>query len=124
MKYVTQALIILAVSFAGELLHFVIPLPIPASIYGLLLMLAALITGIIPLDKVKDVGRFLVNIMPILFIPATVGLLDVWGILKPMLVPVIVILVVSTLLVFFVSGRVTQAVMKKGRSESEEEKDE
>ena len=36
----------MAVSFVGEILHAVLPLPIPASIYGLVLMLALLMTGI------------------------------------------------------------------------------
>ena len=64
MKYFKQFGIILTVSFLGELLHALIPLPVPASIYGLVLMLAALITGLIPLDRVREAGSFLIEIMP------------------------------------------------------------
>ena len=53
MKYVRQFLIILVVSFAGELLNFLLPLPVPASIYGLVIMLLCLMTGLIPLDAVS-----------------------------------------------------------------------
>ena len=60
MKYFKQFGIILTVSFLGELLHALIPLPVPASIYGLVLMLAALITGLIPLDRVREAGSFLI----------------------------------------------------------------
>ena len=42
MKYFRQFFIILAISFVGEILHMVLPLPVPASIYGLVLMLLAL----------------------------------------------------------------------------------
>ncbi len=121
MKYITQLAIILTVSFAGELLHYIIPLPVPASIYGLILMLVLLITGIIPLKMVEGVGRFLVAIMPILFIPAAVGLLNTWDILRPILVPVIVIIAVSLVLVMGVSGLVTQALMRRRSSADEEE---
>lgn len=59
MKHVRQFAIILVISFLGEILKAVLPLPIPASIYGLVLMLAALMLKIIPLEAVKDAGKFL-----------------------------------------------------------------
>ena len=76
MKYFRQFFLILAVSFLGEILHMVLPLPVPASIYGLVLMLLALVTGIIKIEQVKDTAVFLIEIMPVMFIPAAVGLLD------------------------------------------------
>lgn len=112
MKYFKQFGIILTVSFLGELLHAVIPLPVPASIYGLVLMLAALITGLIPLDRVREAGSFLIEIMPMMFIPAAVGLLDSWSVLRPVLLPVLIITAATTVLVMAVSGRVTQSVIR------------
>ncbi len=112
MKYIKQFLIILLVSFLGELFNLLLPLPIPGSVWGMLLLYLALLTGIIKLPSVKETGKFLVEIMPILFVPAGVGLLNSWGILQPMLLPIAVALVVNTVLVMVVSGRVTQAVMR------------
>lgn len=86
----------MAVSFVGEILHAVLPLPIPASIYGLVLMLALLMTGALKLDAVEDAGKFMIEIMPVMFIPAGVGLMESWGELKAVLVPVLVITLVST----------------------------
>ena len=83
MKFVRQFMIILAISFVGELLHALLPLPVPASIYGLVLMLIGLQTGILPLNAVNEAGGFLIEIMPMLFIPAGVGLMVSWGALKP-----------------------------------------
>ena len=105
-------LVIMAVSFIGEILHAVLPLPIPASIYGLVLMLALLMTGALKLDAVEDAGKFMIEIMPVMFIPAGVGLMESWGELKAVLVPVLVITLVSTIVVMVVSGRVTQAVIR------------
>lgn len=115
MKYIRQFLLILLVSFVGEALKYLIPLPIPASIYGLLLLLAALLTGIVKLEAVKDVSRFLIEIMPLMFIPAAVGLLDSWGALSGIFVQVIVVTVVSTVLVMGVSGVVTQLIIRLER---------
>lgn len=72
MKYLIQFLIILAISFAGEVLHIVLPLPVPASIYGMVLLFVLLLTGALKVNQVKDVGKFLIEIMPVMFIPAGV----------------------------------------------------
>ncbi len=121
MKYVKQFVIILAFSFAGELLHYFIPLPIPASIYGIVLLFLFLELGILPERAVADTGMFLVNIMPLLFIPAAVGLMDSWGILKSSWVLYLVVVVVSTIVVMAVSGCVTQLVLKRRHKTDEKE---
>ncbi len=113
MKYIRQFLWILLFSFAGELLKFVIPLPVPASIYGLLLLLLALLTGILRLESVKETSKFLIEIMPLMFIPAAVGLLESWEALSGILIQVLTATVVSTVLVMGVSGMVTQALIRK-----------
>ncbi|MBQ9872789.1 MAG: CidA/LrgA family protein [Eubacterium sp.] len=115
MKLLKQFLIILFVSFLGEILNYLIPLPIPASIYGILIMFLALELHIIPLSSVKDAGRFLIEIMPVMFIPAAVGLLNAWNILKPNWIIYTVIMFATTFIVMILSGKVTQAVIRKGK---------
>ncbi len=122
MKYLRQLLFILIFSFAGEVLHYLVPIQIPASIYGLVLLFIGLMTGLIQLSQVQETAKFLIEIMPMMFIPAGVGLLESWGVLKPILVPVILILVVSTVLVMGVSGLVTQGVMHIGKSHGKKDK--
>jgi holin-like protein len=113
MKYVRQFLIILGITFLGEILKYLLPLPVPASIYGLVLMFLALEIGLIKPEHVRETGKFLVEIMPLMFVPAGVGLLDSWDVLKPTWLPLFVIAIVSTIVVMGVSGRVTQFVMRK-----------
>ena len=76
MKYVRQFWIILLISAMGEALHVLIPLPVPASVYGLVLMLLCLVTGILKTSQVKEAAFFLIEIMPVMFIPAAAGF---WG---------------------------------------------
>lgn len=111
MKFIRQFGIILAVTFIGEILRSVIPLPVPASIYGLILMLLALNKKIIPLEQVKETGDFLIEMMPLMFIPAAVGLLISWKALKDILIPVILITILSTVIVMAVTGKVTQHII-------------
>lgn len=79
MKLLYQFGVILAVTFVGELLYALLPLPIPASIYGLIVMLICLGTKVVKLSQVKIAADFLIDIMPPMFIPAAVGLIVVWG---------------------------------------------
>ncbi|MGN1014357.1 MAG: CidA/LrgA family protein [Butyricicoccus sp.] len=115
MKIVKEFGIILLVSFVGELLHLLLPLPVPASIYGLLLLFVCLMTGLIKLEQLGSTWKFLIEIMPLMFIPAGVGLLDAWGVLQPIVVPVVIITLVSTVIVMGVSGRVTQTIQRMER---------
>ncbi len=100
-------------SFAGEALKSLIPLPIPASIYGLLLLLFALVSGLLPLESVKEISKFLIEIMPLMFIPAAVGLLESWGALSGIFWQVATATAVSTVLVMGVSGQVTQYLIRR-----------
>lgn len=122
MKYIYQLFIILVVTFVGELLHYFIPIPVPASIYGLIIMLILLCTKVVKLEHVERTSDFLIEIMPLMFIPAGVGLMKSWGVLKPLIIPVVVITVISLIAVMAVSGRISQSIIKaqeKKNSESE-----
>ena len=120
MKYIRQFVIILAVSFLGEALKIMLPLPVPASIYGLVLMLLCLHFGIVHIDSVKDSGKFLIEIMPLMFIPAGVGLMDSWGNLHSILLPVAIITIVTNITVMGSTGLLSQWVIRRGRKLAEE----
>ena len=113
MKYIPQFLYILSFSFIGEVLQKAIPLPIPAAIYGLVLLLIALSTGLLKVKQVEDAAAWLISVMPILYVPICVKILEYWGVISQNAAAIITITVVSTFLVFAVSGLVTQWLMKR-----------
>ncbi len=113
MKYITQLLYILLFTGLGELLQAVIPLPIPSAIYGLVLMLTALCTGLLKPEKIRDTARFLIAVMPVFFVAPAVNILGHWDIISPQVVAICVITLVSTVVVFAVSGLVTSLFLKK-----------
>ena len=114
MKFVFQFLIIMAFAFAGELLHHFIPLPIPASIYGIVLLYIALELKLVKVKDIKETSSFLISIMPIMFLPPAVGIVQSWSLIKGLWLPCAVVIVVSTVVVMAVSGRVTQWLVRKG----------
>ena len=113
MKFLRQFMIILLLSFLGEVLKMFIPLPIPASVYGLVLMLVCRMTGVLKTSQVKDAAFFLIEIMPVMFIPAAAGLIDSWKVLQPLLLPILVITVVITIFVMVVTGKIAQMIAQK-----------
>ena len=111
--------IIMGVSFAGDLLGAVLPLPVPGSIYGLVIMLALLLTRVLKLEKVRAAGDFLISLMPLMFISPSVGLMTDFDSYKDILVPLLVICLVSTLVVMAVTGRVSQAIIRRSQAKKE-----
>lgn len=120
MKWMKQFGIILLISFVGEILEKWIPLPIPASIYGIILLFLCLKLNIIPHDAVHETGKFLIEIMPLMFIPAAVGLLETWDVIAPAWLEYVAVTVISTWVVMIVSGRVTQFVIRRKRKDVQE----
>lgn len=96
MKLIFEFARIAAFCFAGEVCHLVLPLPIPASVYGLMLLLAALRFGVVKLEQVRTAALFLTGIFPLLFVPAAAGVMDLWADLQAMLVPVLLALIPIT----------------------------
>ena len=107
-KYIFQFARITAFCLAGEVLAVVLPLPIPASVYGLLLMVAALKTGVLKLDQVRETGLFLTGIFPLLFVPAAAGVVELGSQLMDLLLPAVLAIVPITALVMAVTGMVAQ----------------
>lgn len=118
MKYIKQLFWILLFSAMGELLQAVIPLPIPAAIYGLVLLLVALCTGLLKAEKIAETARFLIAVMPLLFVAPAVSILGHWDLIAPNVVAIVVIMTLSTVIVFAVSGLVTRLLCRKEDKEN------
>lgn len=122
MKLFKQFTIIILFSFIGEILRGLIPFPIPASIYGILLLFFALERKILQVDDVKEVSDFLIFIMPLLFIPAAVGLIDAWNELRASLTAYVTIIIAVTLIVMVATGLITQRFLRHSRRQADENK--
>ena len=114
MKYIFQFLIIMIFAFIGELLNYFIPLPIPASIYGIVLLFLALELKILKVSDIEETSSFLIAVMPLMFLPPAVGVIESWDLIRQAWFPDVVITIVSTVVVMVVSGRVTQWFIRKG----------
>lgn len=112
MKFIKQLMIILLFSFIGELLNSIIPLSIPASIYGMILLFIALVTKIIKLEQIEDTAEYLLSIMLIFFVPSAVGIMDTFFTYQSSMLPIIMIVIISTITVLIITGIISQLVIK------------
>lgn len=112
MKYIFQIGIIAVISFVAELLYYFLPLPIPASVYGLVLMFVLLCLKVIKLEQIEDVADFMLVIMPILFIEPSVGLMTSVDAIKGQAIVLVLMCILSTIVVTVVTGLVAQAVIR------------
>ncbi|MEH2930289.1 CidA/LrgA family protein [Candidatus Ventrimonas sp. KK005] len=111
MKYIKQSAVILGITWVGEWMSETLPLPVPAGVYGLFLMLILFCTGVLRVEQVEEAGNFLLDIMPVLFVPAAVGLMESYEQIQRVLAPMMVICVVSTIVVMVVTGKVADGIM-------------
>ncbi len=115
MKFLQQAVIIAAITFAAEIIKYLVPLPVPASIYGLILLFTLLKSGLLKLGQIEDVGGLLLELMPLL--PASVSFLTVLDTIQGMLLPVLIMGLAGTTVVMIVTGTVSQGIIRRGGKE-------
>ncbi len=113
MKLLRQFLIILTICVIGEVLNKVFHIPLPGSIIGMILLFIFLVTGIIKLEMIEEISKFLLDHLAFFFIPSGVGLLAYFGILKSNFIPIIVICVVTTIAVMLVTGATVQFIKRR-----------
>ena len=123
MKYVFQLMLILTISLAGELLYALLPLPVPASIYGLVILFVLLLTKRIKLEQVEETADFLMSIMPLFFIDSTVKTMNAYGLIKGRITALVLASFLSFAAVTVVTGLTAQGIIRmkkrKGKSNNE-----
>lgn len=117
MKYIKQFAMIAAITFLGEILNLLLPFPVPASIYGMIMLFVCLMTGILKLSQIEETADLLLGVMPIFFISPTVSIMSSIGLIKDQLLGVFLTCIVSTAVVMAVTGWVAQFVMKHDKKE-------
>ncbi len=113
MKYVKEFTIILGITLVGEWLKYILPMPVPAGVYGLFLLLFLLCTGIVKLEQIETTGNFLLEIMSVMFVPAAVGLIESYEQIRPVLIPLICICSISTIIVMAVTGKAADWMIRR-----------
>ena len=120
MKYLMQFGIIIGLSLVGEVLNTVVPLPVPSSVWGMVLLFVLLCLKIIKFDQVQDAADFLLSIMTVMFVPVGASLITSFPAIKDEIIGIFIIIIISTVVCFFVTGKVAQKIIE-GRNKGGKE---
>ncbi len=120
MKKVFQFGIILGIAAVSELINHIVPLPIPASVYGMCILFVLLQTKALRLDQVKEVADILLRAMPMMFVPLCAGLMAQVDVILSIWLPLLLIITIGTVIVLVVTGRTTQGIIKLERRRKHE----
>ena len=82
MKIIKQFGIIFSICWVSVILEKYIPFPIPATVIGLILLFICLVTGILKIENIKEKSDFLLGNMAFFFVPAAVGIINYFDLLK------------------------------------------
>lgn len=110
MSPIKQAAIVFSICLLGEIGSKLSPFPVPGSVLSMLLLFIFLVTGLVKEKNVKDVTDFLLKNMAFFFIPSGVGIIEYIAVLKPVIIPFLVICIVSTFVTFGVTALTVQGV--------------
>lgn len=113
MKYLTQFGLIAGITLVGEILNKTLPLPVPSSVWGMVIMFILLCAGVVKLSQVEEAADFLLAIMTVMFVPVGAGLLKNWSGVVNEIVPIFAVIILSTLVCFFVTGKVADTIIQK-----------
>ncbi len=109
--------VLLGCQWAGEMLSRMFALPIPGAVIGCVLLLAALSAGAGLPDDLRSVVGALLRHLPVLFVPAGVGAVAYADVLREAWLPLLCVLVASTVITFAVSvaafGAVSRALSRR-----------
>ncbi|XHU91385.1 CidA/LrgA family holin-like protein [Lysinibacillus fusiformis] len=95
-------------------------IPLPGSVIGLLLLVLSLIFRIIKVEYIQDGASFLIGVLTLFFIPATVGVIDYPELMSITGLLIILAVIASTLISIYVTGLLTQLIEKKELKKKEE----
>lgn len=117
MKYLKQFTLLCLISLVGEGLNHLVPLPVPASIWGMLLLFLLLVTKVVKLPQVEETADFLFAIMPLTFVPLGAQLVVGYKDIQNDVVAILSICIVTTFIVFLATALPVQLARRKAGKE-------
>ena len=118
MGIMAQIGIVLAVCLVGEGIAALLPIPFPASVISMLLLMALLLTGVVKERRIQTVSRFLVTNMGLFFIPSLVGTMEYVEVLRAQALPFLAVTFLTTPVVYLAAAWTVQLLMRRSRKEA------
>lgn len=115
MKILRQMGIIFGILFGSHILQKSLGLPIPSTVIGMIILLICLFSGVIKLEMIEEVSKFLLDHLIFFFIPAGVGIMTSVDMIGDKWLSILIVIVLSTIITMVVTGLTVQALAKKSK---------
>ncbi len=112
MKLYKQITGIFLLSMLGTVVAELVPFPFPAGVFCMVLLFVLFCTGTLKTTDLRETAEFLSGMMAVLFVPAGVGLIRYFDLLKSTFVPILLICLISTFVTFAATAYTVQAVSR------------
>ncbi|KPJ21899.1 antiholin-like murein hydrolase modulator LrgA [Streptococcus phocae] len=109
-----QSVVVGSIVMVSKAIEVMLPIKMPASVIGLVLLFIALSAHLIKLEQVETVADSLVANIGLFFVPAGVSVINSLGILQEHLILNTLLIFISTLLLLVGTGWMTQLLMAVG----------
>ncbi|MBU8727149.1 antiholin-like murein hydrolase modulator LrgA [Bacillus pumilus] len=125
--FLSQAFIFATVMFVSNLISMYLPIPMPASVIGLVLLFVLLTTKIVKLEQVEQLGTSLTGLISFLFVPSGISVIQSLGVMQEVGVQVVGVIIIATIMLLAATGLFSQLLMQlsekpKKRKETKESK--
>lgn len=120
MNIMGELSLIFGICLVGEGVAALLPVAFPASVISMVLLMVLLLTGVVKDRHIQTASHFLVANMAFFFLPSFVGLLEHIELLKSQLVPLLLIIVLTTPVVYLITGWTVRLLMLRHRNRKED----
>lgn len=120
MNYIRQLGVLIACCVAGDALSILLHGTLPGNVLGLTLLLLLLIFSPLRLDHVEHSAEFLLQNMAFFFLPACLGVLEIFAQIKSEILAMLAVCVLTTLCTAAATALTVHIVFRLQHRESEE----
>ncbi|WOQ71172.1 antiholin-like murein hydrolase modulator LrgA [Bacillus stratosphericus] len=110
--FLSQAFIFATVMFVSNLISMYLPIPMPASVIGLVLLFILLTTKIVRLEQVEQLGSSLTGLISFLFVPSGISVIQSLGVMQEVGVQVVGVIIIATIMLLAATGLFSQLLMQ------------
>ncbi|WP_211231343.1 CidA/LrgA family protein [Halonatronum saccharophilum] len=112
LKLLREFAIIVAIAFGGEFISYYFNLAIPGNVLGMLILFSLLLSGLLKVEQIKNIGKFLLDHLAFFFIPPAVAIISTFDILKGQWIQLTLVVILSTIMVLISTGLTIQFFQK------------
>jgi len=111
MKMMYQIGLLFGVCLLGQAISVFLPISFPGSVLSMIILFLLLFFRVIKVDHIQQKADFLLKNMSFFFIPAGIGILSSFDLIRSSILPLIAVIIVTTILTFGATALTVQGVI-------------